>query len=456
MGSLEMMDAAPLLGANAATLEREMAWAGAVIDASIRLYFEQECTVGAVRALAPPDLAGDASPYAALLRAQGMDFDQRFILILAMLTHLRPQLLDPFLIKNTHFERGFTEFGGVGASHGGFQPTLETAAFVLAGSDLERRLRLAHLFDHDHPFRRARLVELDAGTARSGLFASVLGVHPERLSALTSGLAYQPAFGPDFPAKRLHTPLEWDDLVLADSVYDAVDEVCAWIEHGPELMRRWQLDKHVKPGFRALFHGPPGTGKTLTASLLGKRCGLDVYRVDLSQVVSKYIGETEKNLARVFDHAEGGQWILFFDEADALFGKRTAGGGVNERYANQEVAYLLQRIEDFPGVVILATNLKGNIDDAFARRFQSMIYFPAPGVEERLRLWRGAFAQQGRLPDGLDLVPLAEEFDLSGGAIGNVLRHAALAALRAGAEAVSLADMRAGARRELRKEGKIV
>ena len=136
------------------------------------------------------------------------------------------------------------------------------------------------------------------------------------------------------------------------------------------------MKKVLKPGFKALFHGLPGTGKTLTAMLIGKKTGLDIYRVDLSQMVSKYIGETEKNLAKVFDKAEHKNWILFFDEGDALFGKRTNTKDAHDRYANQQVSYLLQRIEEYDGLVILATNLKNNIDDAFLRRFQSIIHFP--------------------------------------------------------------------------------
>lgn len=137
-----------------------------------------------------------------------------------------------------------------------------------------------------------------------------------------------------------------------------------------------------------MFSGPPGTGKTLTAALLGKSTGRDVYRVDLSMVVSKYIGETEKNLSRVFDAASYKEWILFFDEGDALFGKRTEASSSNDRHANQLTGYLLQKIEDFPGTVIVATNLKSNMDEAFTRRFQNMVHFTIPGPEERLQLWK--------------------------------------------------------------------
>ena len=139
--------------------------------------------------------------------------------------------------------------------------------------------------------------------------------------------------------------------------------------------------------------GPPGTGKTMTASLLGKEFNKDVYRIDLSQIVSKYIGETEKNLEKIFVKAEHKDWILFFDEADALFGKRSNVQSAHDKYANQEVSYLLQRVEDFSGLIILASNYKTNIDSAFVRRFNAIIHFPMPGHHERFELWRVSHKQ---------------------------------------------------------------
>lgn len=256
--------------------------------------------------------------------------------------------------------------------------------------------------------------------------------------------------------RRITTQLAWSDLVLPGHIMEEVEEIKAWIEHRHTLLQDWGLKRQIKPGFRSLFYGPPGTGKTLTASLLGKSTGLDVYRIDLSLVVSKYIGETEKNLAKVFDQAERNDWILFFDEADALFGKRTQTASAHDRYANQEVAYLLQRIEDFSGVVILASNLKGNLDEAFARRFQSMIYFPMPGPEERAQLWRLAFSQQSRLEPAIDFSRIADKFEMSGGGIVNVLRSSSLATLRHGRTMICMEDIQHGIRREFRKDGKML
>ena len=209
-----------------------------------------------------------------------------------------------------------------------------------------------------------------------------------------------------------------------------------------------------RPGSRSLFIGPPGTGKTLSACLLGKHCGCDVYKVDLSLVVSKYIGETEKNLARIFDAAEHKGWILFFDEADALFGKRTRVEDSHDRYANQEVSFLLQRIEEFDGVVILASNFRANIDDAFVRRFQSVVHFPMPKPPERLRIWRDAFPPHAHARRPLDLGRIAEKYELSGGTIMNVVRYASLMAVSRGGAAIALEDVEEGVRREFIKDGR--
>jgi SpoVK/Ycf46/Vps4 family AAA+-type ATPase len=210
----------------------------------------------------------------------------------------------------------------------------------------------------------------------------------------------------------------------------------------------------LRGGYRALFYGPPGTGKTLAAALLGKHCGRDVYRIALSAVVSKYIGETEKNLERVFVRAERLNCILFFDEADALFGRRTGVGNAHDRYANQEVSYLLQRVEDYRGLIILATNLESNIDEAFLRRFHAIVHFPMPGPAERLRLWRESLPPACAFEAGIDIEAIAADAELSGGAILNVVQYAALMALDAGCAVPRREDLRAGIRRELQKEGR--
>ena len=169
--------------------------------------------------------------------------------------------------------------------------------------------------------------------------------------------------------------MNWDDLIVDEFTAQQLDELRIWLQHGQTLYEGWGMSTKLKPGYKALFHGPSGTGKTLTAALLGKLFNLDVYRVDLSMVISKYIGDTEKNLEKVFKKAENKNWILFFDEADSLFGKRTSISDSHDKYANQEISYLLQRLEDYRGLVILASNMRNNVDEAFTRRLQAVILF---------------------------------------------------------------------------------
>jgi SpoVK/Ycf46/Vps4 family AAA+-type ATPase len=266
----------------------------------------------------------------------------------------------------------------------------------------------------------------------------------------------KPSFSIDFPAKLITTQLRWEDLVLPNHTLEQIDEIKTWVTHSHVLMNEWEMSRKLKPGFKSLFYGPSGTGKTLTACLLGKHCNMDVYRVDLSMMISKYIGETEKNLSKIFDAAEHKNWILFFDEADALFGKRTGISDSHDRYANQEVSYLLQRIEDFNGVVILCTNLKSNIDEAFTRRFQSIIYFPVPTEEQRYRIWENAFSKKTIKENDLDIKQIAAKYELTGGTIMNVVRYSSLKALSRNENVIKKADIEQGIKKEFMKEGKLI
>jgi SpoVK/Ycf46/Vps4 family AAA+-type ATPase len=283
-----------------------------------------------------------------------------------------------------------------------------------------------------------------------------LVLDPEVVERLTTGTVSKPRFSSDFPAENLETDLEWNDLVLHPGTREQIREIENWITHNDTLLRKWGMQKKVKPGYRALFYGPPGTGKTLTATLLGKHTGKDVFRIDLSRVVSKYIGETEKNLSRLFDKAENKNWILFFDEADALFGKRTDIRDAHDKYANQEVAYLLQRIEGYNGVVILATNQRANMDDAFVRRFQTIIHFPLPLAEERYALWRSAFPPQIEIADDIDWQQVADRYELTGAGIINVAHYCAVEVLADQSCRLDFHRLEGAIMREYIKEGKVV
>jgi hypothetical protein len=454
-------DVVPVLASaarnNAATLEKEMSWFAEVLRTRISLYFEQPCERLSINEIAPPELSGQDSEYARLVRECAMTFDERIVLILALIPHLQPQVLDTLFISNKNLERGFTEFGGWrGKAHGGFLPTCETAAFILAGHDLARRFEIARLFGAEHFFRARDILRIHHEGHGEPQFSGALLISTEYVSRLTCGSVHKPNHGPGFPASLITTQLQWSDLVLAPQVLQELESINTWMKHSDTIMRGWGLGRTLKPGYRSLFYGPPGTGKTLAATLIGQVAGAEVYRIDLSMVVSKYIGETEKNLATVFDQAQNRRWILFFDEADALFGRRTTMSSAHDRYANQETSYLLQRVEDYPGIVILASNLKGNIDEAFARRFQSLVYFPMPDAHQRRRLWEGMLGPGQPVGADVDLTKLAEDHELSGGAIANVVRYGAISALQRNKEKIGAADLLTGIAKELRKEGKTV
>ncbi len=439
--------------ANARALERDIDWFCQLIEARFAHYFGQPGTAFVPQAA--PELGADGSSYAGVVREFALHDDERAVLMLALMPHLRPQALDLMFTQNKVQGKRFTEFGGwKGKVHEGFLPTCETAAFILAGEDLARRIEVASLFGDDHFFSRSRLLRLEHGGDGEPLFSARLSIAPDYLQRITTGARQKPDYSALFPAKRITTKLGWGDLVLAPEVRNEIDNIGLWLSKSGTLLQEWGLDKAVKPGYRCLFYGPPGTGKTLTATLMGVAGNADVYRVDLSMVVSKYIGETEKNLANLFDQAQDKNWILFFDEADALFGKRNQGSSSNDRNANQEISYLLQRIEDFPGIIILASNLRGNIDEAFARRFQSAIYFAMPDADQRLALWRRVFQDPARVGPDVKLAVLADTYELSGGAITNVARYAAIQATRMGRNAVSHHDLLMGITKELIKEGR--
>ncbi len=402
-------------------------WFGTMLTTAIQLYFQQGSEYFSIEEVTPPADGWLES----MTGRQEITFNERVVIMLALMPHTSPQALDIFFVQNKNFDRQYTEFGGwKGLSHGGFLPTGETASFIIAGEDMEKKKAVIRMFQRDHWFYTQNILRLEGAGEGEPFLSGQLRVSDEFLSKVLLDRDYKPDYNVGFPAKRITTELDWDDMVLDYNTAQELEDINTWIASHKVIMEDWGLKRFLKAGYRALFYGPPGTGKTLAATLLGKKNAMDVYRVDLSMIISKYIGETEKNLAKVFDLAENRNWILFFDEADALFGKRTSTNTSNDRHANQEVAYLLQRIEDFPGTVILATNLRSNIDEAFSRRFQSVIYFPMPDKELRAELWRKMLPIKWLGKDADVLTDMASDTELSGGSITNVVRRCALSLIQ--------------------------
>ncbi|MBC7947054.1 MAG: ATP-binding protein [Chitinophagaceae bacterium] len=411
--------------------------------------------------------------------------------LIGLAPHIQPDLFDRAieskLPKDNEFYTDFPRLGGVrGKNCRFFLPTGETALFLIAGDNYKRRLMVQQYFAAEHQFWQKKILWLEDMQNGEPAMHGRLIISPDYVDLMTFGKHRSPQFSISFPAKKIAPEEEkdmkveeeelkkikckkeeethddkprrgvasFDQLVIPKELKDQIDEIKIWLKYKDQLMDKMDM---LKKGYRTLFYGPPGTGKTFTAKILGNELDKEVYKIDLSMIVSKYIGETEKNLELLFAQAEGKGWILFFDEADALFGKRTNVRDAHDKYANQEVSYLLQRIEDYNGLVILATNMKNNIDDAFVRRFNSILSFPFPDAGSRAKIWR-IFLPTGKLntkkiiyrekpgmdpyPDryhdicnipamdvAVDIPEAVKKYELSGGSIMNVVHYAGLKAI---------------------------
>jgi SpoVK/Ycf46/Vps4 family AAA+-type ATPase len=253
-------------------------------------------------------------------------------------------------------------------------------------------------------------------------------------------------------ATRIRPTRTWGDIVLDDQRLGQLREITIRARRARTVFGDWGFSPLPSTGVVALFAGPSGTGKTLAAEIIAAELGVDLYKIDLANLVSKYIGETEKNLARLFDGAEAANVALFLDEADALMGKRSEVSDAHDRYANIEVAYLLQRLERYEGLAIMATNLAKNLDPAFLRRLHVVVEFPMPGPAERRRIWAASLPSLAPRSDDLDLAALAEQFELSGGTIRNAVLGAAFMAAEM-ETTISMELAVAAVGRELKKLG---
>jgi hypothetical protein len=258
-------------------------------------------------------------------------------------------------------------------------------------------------------------------------------------------------------ARKIASRYSWNDIVLPCDRTEQLREICNHVKYRDRVYNDWGFDRKLAmgKGLCVLFAGPSGTGKTMAADIIARELGLDLYKIDLSTVVSKYIGETEKNLSRIFDEAETSNAILFFDEADALFGKRSEVKDSHDRYANIETGYLLQRMEEHEGIVVLASNFRKNMDEAFVRRLHFTVEFPFPTEEDRSRIWESVWPEATPRDPGLDLKFLARRFQITGGNIRNIALSAAfLAADDNGI--VSMRHLVRATQREYQKMGKLV
>jgi AAA+ superfamily predicted ATPase len=439
------------------TLQTALNYLAQVIQWRLECYFSDNQQFSVTMPIPADEWWTAETPLTEFIRKHQLDIAAQLTLLIALAPHLQPDFFDRLIAAQLPQAGDYPQIGGWrGKSHRGFLPTGETVLFILGGNEFSERLHLQQIFSEDHPFARQGVLYLDPPAEGEPLMSGKLVITQDYIDFFIQGNFARPHFSTRFPAQRITTEMEWEDLVLNTQTLQQIRDLEAWIIHGPTILYEWGMKKKLKLGYRSLFYGPPGTGKTLTASLLGKYTGKDVYKVDISMMVSKFIGETEKNLANLFARAESKDWILFFDEADALFGKRTNVRDAHDKYANQEVSYLLQRVENYDGLVILSSNFKSNIDEAFIRRFQSIIQFPMPNAKERLQLWQMAFPSQVRLADVVDLPQLSATYELTGSDIMNVVHYCCLQALQQGDRVIYQEDLLYAIKREFSKAGKMI
>ncbi|WP_431166550.1 ATP-binding protein [Tenacibaculum halocynthiae] len=391
------------------------------------------------------------------IRKKKLSETEVVLLLLTYIPNILPNLLSESISKYLPEGGNFPDFGGVkGKNHRGILPTGESFLYILSGNDIEYRSVLINFILNNSVLFKDSIIELEKVPYGEPKMSGKLILSEEYVHLFLTGKELKPQLSQDFPASLITTDMEWGDLVLQEKTLSDVKEIENWLAYKEVLMNDWGMGAKIKPGYRVLFCGTPGTGKTLTASLLGKYTERDVYRVDLSMVVSKYIGETEKNLSKLFDKSIDQDWILFFDEADSIFGKRTSVRDAHDKYANQEVSYLLQRIEAHPGLIILASNFKNNIDSAFTRRFHNIIEFEAPGYEERIQLWRKNLPVNIELESSITVEELAKKYSITGSNIVNVIQYACLQTIANNKNKIQRKYLLEGVKREYSKEGKTI
>jgi SpoVK/Ycf46/Vps4 family AAA+-type ATPase len=298
--------------------------------------------------------------------------------------------------------------------------------------------------------------EIRAACLAAKISSSVRGAESISLKDIEAAARSQSNQGLRSLAQKIDRAAQWNDLILPPRALRQLREICATERHRHRVYTQWNFGNRVASGLglNVLFHGASGTGKTMAAGIIASELGLDLYKIDLSTVISKYIGETEKQLGRIFREARSSNAILFFDEADALFGKRSEVKDAHDRYANIEVAYLLQKMEEYEGIVILATNFRKNMDEAFTRRMQHILEFPFPDAEHRERIWRKLLPAEAPVTPDVNFGFLARQFDLTGGNIRNVVLAAAFLAA-AEERAIGMEHFILATARELQKLGKL-
>lgn len=389
-----------------------------------------------------------------LLSEYGNSYLEYLMISLAFCSWFRPQSLSFLAKRKEDTNEIHTETGIISSNVNQKNiPTLQTVLFLLAGKNIVKQAYYYSILC-DHVLFREQILNLRKPHAFNNFPSEyILEFDLAYYNYLLNGKKPRYDHGADFPATLLETEKSFDDLVIKDSTREQLQTIIDYAAHYKIMFAREGVANKIKPGLLAMLYGPPGTGKTFTVSVISKKLGIDAYRIDLSRVISKYIGETEKNLEKVFSRLADKNCILFFDEADVLFGKRTDVKDAKDRYANQEVAYLLQRIESFPGLVLLASNFNQNLDPAFKRRILVSIYMAPPDANERFTLWTNSLPSYYSYETGDLPKSLAENHPLTGANIANIIKLACIQAESEGSATITKKMLEPYIKLEYAKEG---
>ncbi len=441
---------------NSELLAKEFEWLKGLFDAREKEYSENNFIMQPLDSIGIPALTDEKGPFTHLAHKLKLELAERVLLLLTLETHYQPLFIRERISKyNAENKELFFALGYYrDPFSNNFYPTLQTLLFLCCGKNPAAWRKCEQEVIHHGKLLKEQILTLRDPDERSRIGnrnTYIIDLAPEYVEYLLHGQKPRPDFGRAFPAKWVTTNLDWEHLVLNNLTKAEISDVMDWVEYGSEVLSR--SDNKINKSFPCLFYGPPGTGKSFTAKLIGKKYGKDVFRIDLSMIVSKYIGETEKNLAQLFDRADGKDWILFFDEADSLFGKRTGISDSKDKWANLEMSYLLQRMEEFEGLCILATNLKHNLDPAMTRRFQSLIYFPWPKPDERALIWEKSLPPGFAYPLTISYEKLSR-YDFSGAGIANIIKASCVKAAKRGDYILNTEDISRFIRIEYAKDNR--
>jgi hypothetical protein len=441
---------------NNAFLAAEFEWLNSLFEKRCGQQEQTGAIISPLRHAGVSEIQTNEGPFAHLVNKLQLSQAERILLLLAIEPHYQPLAITERLARlkteNASAAGDLKYYQDPFSAN--YYPRLHTLFFLCAGKDPAAWRDCEQEVLFKGKLVKEQIISFTDPDERSFIgnkITNVVALAPEYVEYLLHGQKPRPDFGRHFPAKWVTTNLSWDHLVLNNLTRNEIADIMDWVSHGRETLVR--SEGKINKSFPCLFYGPPGTGKSFTAKLIGKEYGRDVFRIDLSMIVSKYIGETEKNLAQLFDRADGKDWILFFDEADALFGKRTGISDSKDKWANLEMSYLLQRMEEYEGLCILATNMKHNIDAAMSRRFQSVIHFPWPKPEERALIWKKSIPPGFAFPDRVSFEKLSR-YDFSGAGIANVIKAACVKAVKRGDYILSIEDITRFIRIEYAKDNR--